>query len=449
MTDPTSTQAPVGTLLRVSVTAGDRRVDLGVPGNVATAEILPGLARTLGILDGAIVYGGYRLVRADGEPVDSARSLLAAGIEDGAVLTLEAGARRPEARVYDDVVEAVADAVESQYQPWTPRDSALGAAWAAVALLVVTGVLLLGADRTSALPPVIAGVGALLALVAGAVVARVGREPATGRILVLGAGVLAAVAGLTAGSGRPSWGAPAAAAGGALVLVGLLTIPALADRRELAAAPLGLGLALAASGGAVVAADRPAGEVLSLVVAIVVTASIGVPWLALSATPLRVLTPRTESEILLDPPPVDPARVRRQLEAGHRVQIALRIAVGLFALLATPAVVGTGVSGTVLLAVGFAAVLLSSRQSYSRLDVVLVVGAGLVGLAATLLAAALLHPGWRGGLVAAAAAGAALVVAVGLVAPRRRVALARAGDALEVIGLAVLLPLGVVAAGLV
>ena len=112
MTDPSPSPTPVGTLLRVSVTAGDRRVDLGVPGNVAAAEIVPGLARTLGVLDAASVYGGYRLVRADGEPVDSARSLLAAGVEDGAVLTLESGARKPEVRVYDDVVEAVADAVE-------------------------------------------------------------------------------------------------------------------------------------------------------------------------------------------------------------------------------------------------------------------------------------------------------------------------------------------------
>ena len=92
MTDPSPSPTPVGTLLRVSVTAGDRRVDLGVPGNVAAAEIVPGLARTLGVLDAASVYGGYRLVRADGEPVDSARSLLAAGVEERAAATVVAAA---------------------------------------------------------------------------------------------------------------------------------------------------------------------------------------------------------------------------------------------------------------------------------------------------------------------------------------------------------------------
>ncbi|WP_456826245.1 type VII secretion integral membrane protein EccD [Cellulomonas sp. P5_E12] len=449
MTDPSPSPTPVGTLLRVSVTAGDRRVDLGVPGNVAAAEIVPGLARTLGVLDAASVYGGYRLVRADGEPVDSARSLLAAGVEDGAVLTLESGARRPEVRVYDDVVEAVADAVESQYQPWTSRDSALGAAWGAVALVLVAAALLVGADPAAAMPPVVAAAGAVLALACGAVVGRVGREPATGRILVLAAAVLGGVAGLTVGSSAPGWGWPAVWAGVGLVGAGLVGMPALVDRRELAAGPVVLGLALAVSGATVALTDAAAGEVLAVVVAIVVTASIGVPWLALSSTPLRVVSARTEAEILLDPPPVDPERVRRQLESGHRLQVSLRVAVGLFALAATPAVVALGVVGTVLLLVGFAGVLLSSRQSYSRLDVLLVVSAGIVGMAATVFEAAVLHPSWRGALVALAGAGAAVVVGIGLVAPRQRVGLARVGDVLEVTCLAVLLPLGVAAAGLV
>ena len=74
MTDPSTPTAPVGTLLRISVTAGDRRVDLGAPGNVAVVEIVPGLARALGMLDAASVYGGYRLVTAEGSTLDPART---------------------------------------------------------------------------------------------------------------------------------------------------------------------------------------------------------------------------------------------------------------------------------------------------------------------------------------------------------------------------------------
>src|SRR6478609_2492315 len=259
MTDAPAATTSVGTLVRVSVTAGDRRLDLGIPGAVPMAEVVPGLARALGLLDAATAHGGYRLVRADGTPIDSARSLLAEGVEDGAVLTLESGARRDAERIYDDVVEAVADAVENQYAPWTPRDSALSAAWAAGALLLAGAALLLGADQSSLVPPVVAALAALLALVAGAVVGRVGTEPAAGRVLVLTAPVL------TATSAPPSWGWPAALAGTGVLVAGLLGMPALVDRRELSAAPLAGGLALAVAGTAIALTDARPGEVLAVV----------------------------------------------------------------------------------------------------------------------------------------------------------------------------------------
>src|SRR6478609_6084493 len=444
MTDAPASTTSVGTLVRVSVTAGDRRLDLGIPGAVPMAEVVPGLARALGLLDAATAHGGYRLVRADGTPIDSARSLLAEGVEDGAVLTLESGARRDAERIYDDVVEAVADAVENQYAPWTPRDSALSAAWAAGALLLAGAALLLGADQASLVPPVVAALAALLALVAGAVVGRVGTEPAAGRVLVLTAPVLAAVAGLTAGSGAPSWGWPAALAGTGVLVAGLLGMPALVDRRELSAAPLAGGLALAVAGTAIALTDARPGEV----VAVVATASIGVPWLALSSTPLRVVSPRNDAEILADPPAVQSARVRAQLAAGHRIQVALRVAIGVLALVAAPAVVATGVAGTVLLVLAAAGLLLATRQTYSRLDVLLTVGLSVALLVVVAVVAAAQHPGWRPALVGVAGAAAAVVVGLGLVAPRRRVGLARLGDFLEIACLALLLPLGVVAAGL-
>lgn len=449
MTDALVATTSVGTLVRVSVTAGDRRLDLGIPGAVPTAEVVPGLARALGLLDAGTAHGGYRLVRADGRPLDSARSLLAEGVEDGAVLTLESGARRAQERVYDDVVEAVADAVEQQYAPWTPRDSALTAAWAAAALLLAGAALLLGADATSALPPVVAGVAAVLALAAGAVVGRVGSEPAAGRVLVLVAPVLAGVAGLTAGTDAPSWGWPAALAGTGVLVAGLLGLPALVDRRELGAAPLAGGLAVAVAGTAIALTGARPGEVLAVVVAAVATASIGVPWLALSSTPLRVVSPRSDAEILADPPAVQSARVRAQLAAGHRVQVSLRVAIGLLALAATPAVVATGVAGTLLLVLAAGGLLLATRQTYSRLDVLLTVTMSILLLAVVAVVAAAQHPGWRPALVVVAGTAAALVVGLGLVAPRRRVGLARLGDFLEIACLALLLPLGVTAAGLV
>ena len=62
-------------------------------------------------------------MRADGSTVDSDRSLAAQGIEDGSVLALEPN-RVDGDKVYDDVVEAVADLVETQFTPWTAANSA-------------------------------------------------------------------------------------------------------------------------------------------------------------------------------------------------------------------------------------------------------------------------------------------------------------------------------------
>ena len=57
-------QAPVSAsgLVRVTVASGTRRVDLVLPGAVPVAELVPELARSVGLLDPSTVYGGYRLV---------------------------------------------------------------------------------------------------------------------------------------------------------------------------------------------------------------------------------------------------------------------------------------------------------------------------------------------------------------------------------------------------
>lgn len=449
MTAGTSTPGALGTLVRVSVGAGDRSVDLGAPGNVPVAELVPGLARTLGLLDASTVFGGFRLVRTDGRPLDSDRSLQAQGVEDGARLTLESGAQVAEVRVYDDVVEAVADAVEGQYAPWTPRDSALTAVVAAAAFLLTGAALLLGADVTSLFPPVVAGIGALLVLGAAAVVGRVGGHDVGARTLVLVATVFGLVAGLTAGSQPPSWGVPAAFAGLGMLLVAVLGVPVLTAGREICVAPAVLGLTLGVVGAVVAGTGAVPGTVLAIVVAVVVTAGNAIPWLALASTPLRVVSPRSDAEILLDPVPLDPDQVRDQYSRGHRLQIALRLAVATLAIAAAPAVVATGIAGTLLVAAAFAGMLLGVRQTYSRQDVLVVMGAGILGLTLTGVLAAAAHPAWRSALAMVAGGAAALVIALSLVAPRQRVAMGRAADTLELLCLAVLLPLGIAAAGLV
>src|SRR5215213_10756567 len=99
-------QAPVSQsgLVRVTVSSGTRRVDLVLPGAVPVAELVPELARSVGLLDATTVYGGYRLSTVDGCELASDAGLTIQGVEDGGVIIVTAGVADASPRVYDDVV---------------------------------------------------------------------------------------------------------------------------------------------------------------------------------------------------------------------------------------------------------------------------------------------------------------------------------------------------------
>lgn len=441
----------LGTLVRISVVAGDRRLDVGAPGSIPVAELVPGFARTLRLLDAASVYGGYHLLHADGRQLDTSVSLLAQGVVDGEVLTLEAGSSRAGERVYDDVVEAVADAVAKDHQPWTAQDSARAAVGAAAAFLLAGAVLLLGSERGDLLAPVIAAVVGALVLVSAAVIGRREGHVAGAQAMVLCAGAYGLVAGnlfVTDAGTTGSWGWPLAAAGAGALVAGLCGLAVLPVRQEISVLHVALGVVLAAAGSAVALLDVDPGAALALTVAIVVTAGNGVPWAAISSTTLRVVSPQSDDEITLTPAPVDEDDVRRGSDRGHLVQLALRSAVSLVALLATPEIVRLGLAGTLLMVLAYTGMLLSVRQTYSRSDVLVVMATGVVGLTLTVLAAAVVHPDWRGALMGSVAVVAAVVVGACLIAPRPRAAFGRIADSVELLSLALLLPVGVTAAGL-
>ena len=117
---PSSPPSPASGLVRVTVASGTRRVDLVLPGAVPVAELVPELARSVGLLDAATVYGGYRVVTADGRELSRDAGLTIQGVEDGGLLTVAAGVDDPPPRVYDDVVEAMTDVVERDLKPWEP-----------------------------------------------------------------------------------------------------------------------------------------------------------------------------------------------------------------------------------------------------------------------------------------------------------------------------------------
>ncbi len=171
---PTSASGP-SSLVRVTVASGSRRVDLVLPGAVPVAELVPELARSVGLLDGATVYGGYHLVTAEGRALAGDAGLIIQGVEDGGLITVSAGVDDPVPRVYDDVVEAMTDVVERDLKPWQPASGRRTALCAAALLLTLGAVALLIQDsRLAAVAAALVAGG----LVTGAVVlSRAQHEP--------------------------------------------------------------------------------------------------------------------------------------------------------------------------------------------------------------------------------------------------------------------------------
>lgn len=139
-------------LVRVSIIAADRRVDLAVPGAVPVAELVPTLAARVGLLDDAPPGGGYRLVTHDGRVLSPGSGLAAQGVADGALLAAVAEADELLPVRYDDPVEAVSDAVDKGVPAWD-SSTARRAALSASVVLVLVGVGSLVA-RARPAPPV-------------------------------------------------------------------------------------------------------------------------------------------------------------------------------------------------------------------------------------------------------------------------------------------------------
>ncbi|MEJ7833885.1 MAG: EsaB/YukD family protein, partial [Nocardioides sp.] len=242
-------QASVGTsgLVRVTVSSGTRRVDLVLPGGVPVAELVPELARSVGLLDAHSVYGGYRLVTPEGRELASDAGLTLQGVEDGGVLTVTAGIDDAPPRVYDDVVEAMTDVVEHDLKPWeaaSGRRTALSAA----GLLMTLGAVALLIQQESFLAAVAAATVAF-ALSAGAIVlSRAQHEgEAAVAVAVMSAGY-AAVAGWMLAPPDVYFGYSVACAGGGALVAGLVCLIGLGDGRTLVLPPVVVGAIFLATG---------------------------------------------------------------------------------------------------------------------------------------------------------------------------------------------------------
>lgn len=117
----TPSSPPINTTdtLQITVSYKTRTIALRVNDGPIIADLLPDIARRLGILDPSIVYGGYRLLTSDGDPLSPAKTLREQHVPNHSTLTLEPGASSDTDIIYDDVVEAVGASVQHVYRPWT------------------------------------------------------------------------------------------------------------------------------------------------------------------------------------------------------------------------------------------------------------------------------------------------------------------------------------------
>lgn len=414
----------------MTVAAGTRRVDLVLPDVVPVAELLPEVARSVGLLDAETVYGGYRLALADGRALAPEGGLVPQGVMDGAVLLISAGVAAAPRRVYDDAVEAMADAVQRDLTAWSRATGRLATRIAAGLLLLLGAATLLAQRGSPASGVVAVGVAALLA--GGAIVlSRVGRHGAWGTAVSWLATAYGVVAGLLLDDRA------VAGAGLGLLATGVVAVLGLGQHRPLA-------LPAVVVGGLLLIGDvaqralgcSPEAAASVLLVGLVLVAGC-LPRIALSM--------RREESV----GPVDLDTVATEARTAHEILLGGSASVGLGLVILAPVAVAHGLAGTVLAVIASLLVALRTRQQHSRSQVLVGLASALVGLTATGLAVLHLRADWRpvlaGVLVASGGALLALAEVPGEPAARHR----RLGDAAETLCLVALLPLLAWATGLI
>lgn len=442
MAQPTS--RPSG-LVRVTVTSGNRRVDLVLPGTVPVTELVPELARSVGLLDPHTVHAGYRLTTLHGRELVGGSGLAMQGVEDGALLTVSAGADDEPPRVYDDVVEAMADVVEGELKPWEPATGRRTALAAAGLLMVLGGGALWAQSSTRA---AVAALVAAFALVTGAVVlARAQHEPEVAvAVAWMGAGY-AAVAGFMLAPDGVTLGLPVAGAGGGALLVGAAALVGLGEGRALAISPVVVGAIFLATGLVVQVARFDPALVLTAALTLVIVLGSSFPWLALGATGVTVDRLCPGQDILADPAPVEPAQVSADARVAHEVLVSVKAAVGVLLLLVAPLAVSLGLSGTLLALTCCAVVMLRTRRYRTGPEVLVGLVSGVLGLASVAVAVVWMHPGWRPTAAVLLAVSGVGLLAVTMLSPAPSVRRGRLGDLAESTALLSLLPLLVLATG--
>ncbi|KRV51057.1 type VII secretion integral membrane protein EccD [Wenjunlia vitaminophila] len=461
---------------RVTVVAPDSRIDVALPEDVPLADVYPEILRLSGQTQATGEPTGFHLVRRDGTVLDAGMTLAAQRVLDGELLALRPFADSLPPAVYDDVADAIASAVDRDRSRWSDDLMRVAGLVGGVLLLVMMGLVLWYGDPVGhdmhGLPGIVAGSTGVVLVALSGVRARVYDDRASAlalglgalpHLLLAGSGVLAPDAG--EGPGRLQF-----LTGCVAVLVASVLLIALTPRGDSAfvAAAFVSTAGTLATFGAIVTDSRPSDAAAVTAVTAIAFVAFLPGWSARFARlPIGFRSPEElarEEEHGTDPrtddEPIDFQRIAAQARRGH--ELLLGLVGGCSAV-----VVG---SGTVLgfsestlpellaLAVGVAA-LLRARLFRYTVQVACLLVSGIVTISLLLLGLALNPPYevvraitqdtgsaadirllWLSGCVAA---GAAVLVAVALIVPRRGVSpfWGRALDLADALVLLSLVPL--------
>ncbi|UQS24705.1 type VII secretion integral membrane protein EccD [Amycolatopsis thermalba] len=296
-------------LVRVTIDAPARRIDLALPERSPVGEILPGLLRRAGesLPDDGVAGGGWLLRRGDGTVLELGRALATYGIRDGEVLHLVSRSLHWPDLEYDDLADTIAKGAGRTGRLWGPvHTRAAGLLTGAFAtVLALVAVVRAGPPWGTAAWAALGGAVVLLA--AGTAMARALGDAGAGAAVAALALPFAFTGGalLLAGGPQPAGlGAPHVLGGcSALLIASVLGQLAVVERAEVFVAGLTASVvgALASWPATTDVLDGVDGAAIAAVAVLLFSPLFGPLAIRLGRVPMPVL-PRTTADLVRDDP---------------------------------------------------------------------------------------------------------------------------------------------------
>jgi type VII secretion integral membrane protein EccD len=438
---------------RVTVVAPRTRIDVALPSDVSVADLLPMLLEMAkeATPDGGARHGGWCLAKLGDSPLDPSRTLASLGVVDGELLQLRRRNENPPPPLYDDVVDAIAEATPDSFRPWTKQTAhRIGHVAGGIALVVAAITVLLagpfgGGDRIPA--AITAAITAIVAVTLGATIARGYQSETTGVIIAAAGGLpMAFVAGLYIVPGDPgAWNLMLAS--GLVVIVGSASIFLLGAgvTTFIAAVTAGTLGMLAFFLGALT--NVPTESIAAGAVAVALAGISILPRLTIQLAKLPLPNvPGSAEDLKEDTGFPDYESIERRAGLAHEYMTGMIIGAGLVAALSVIEISSYGGLWNLLLSIVATAVLLLRGRSYANgSQAVALLAAGILAAAGIMVdwimrADAFEKLLWVFAVLVIVAAGA---MVLGVVFPEQRFSppLRRTVEILEAICIALVLPL--------